>query len=647
MMPYIALLIQLLAVGTTSGGNDRVVVTPAAPRLGEHVTVFYRTAGAPAGFTTAGEITLEVYTSDRMDYPDGNLSHYPMARNGADWSASFALADTQANAMFFRFTSGDLVDDNNDNVWYAMVYGVDGKPVRSAHFSVSWLYGYGVGSFRRQRNSQLNQQEIAEELSLYPDNFSAAQWNWMALLHGGANDSVREAIRTDLDRFYAKARGNDSLMAFYPSLFEQAGDSARAKAILKEGIALNEHGFVAFEAKTSEARSTPDPTARPRLLQQVLRDFPDMPTERKQMVRQFLAFYATRAGQIDIALDAVKGLSSPSLQNLEALSRELLKRGERLEDAVNFAKECVKLSGRPDLKMRKNFKTEKEWNEYVLDTRSTEWQLLGDICVKKGRTDSAVTAFGEAYTLSRGEDADIAYRYVAALGATGKYGMAVDKGMEAVGNAQETDSLLTQVKLYYAKGEGAESFDVLTSGKKADFALRLNRAHEQKSASMRLKVEKARISLPPSEFTLNDLEGRPVRLSSLKGKVVVVDFWATWCGPCRMSFPFLQKVCDKYRDNPAVVVLAIDCWERQPTPAQKLTAVKQFQSSNKYSWDVLLDDKGEVATQYGVTGIPTKFIIDRSGMIAFKSIGFSGPDMEEELTQQIEVLLSESAAKTE
>ena len=643
MMHVLALLIPLLAAGSPGGTNDRVVISPAAPRIGDEVTVVYRAADAPAGFTAATEISLDVYTADKPFYPDGNLTQYPMVRNGSDWKATFVVADTQANALFFRFTTGELVDDNNENVWFSMVYGRDGRPVRSAHYSISWLYGYGVGTFKRDRNPELNQKEIAEELSLYPDNLAAAQGKWGQMFRPGVADSIRTAIRKEVDSFYARIGGNDSLMSFFPPLYEMAGDSARARAIRKEGTAKAPHGFVALETRTNDARTAPDMGMRVKLLKQILIDFPEAPATRTQMIRQFIAYYALKAGDLGAALEGVLAISPPPRTVYEAIAKEMVKRGERLDAAGYLADKCTELSKVPDSWMRRNFKTEKEWNEYVLDTRSMDWQLLGDVYAARGKQDSAVTAFSEAYTLSRGEDPDITHRYVVALGASARYGKAVDIGMEAVAKAQDTDSLITEMKHSFAKMEGSGTFDALPGPKKAEFGLRLTHAREQKSASMRAKVEKSRIHQPIFDFSLNDLEGKPVRLSSLKGKVVVMDFWATWCGPCRQSFPLLQKVYDRYRKNPAVVILAIDCWERQPDVATTLATVKQFQLTNKYTWQVLLDNEGDVATKYGVTGIPTKFVVDRNGTVAFKSIGFSGPDMEEELTQQIEILLGESA----
>ncbi|MBS1563529.1 MAG: TlpA family protein disulfide reductase, partial [Bacteroidetes bacterium] len=142
-------------------------------------------------------------------------------------------------------------------------------------------------------------------------------------------------------------------------------------------------------------------------------------------------------------------------------------------------------------------------------------------------------------------------------------------------------------------------------------------------------------------FTLKDLDGNAVSLASLKGKVVVLDFWATWCGPCKKSFPAMQMAVDKYRNNKDVVFLFIDTWEHTDNPAP---AVKQYITGEKYTFQVLLDPKDEVTKSnsvvdsYKVTGIPTKFVIGANGQIMYRLTGFSGGNdtAVEELSAMIE-----------
>lgn len=117
-------------------------------------------------------------------------------------------------------------------------------------------------------------------------------------------------------------------------------------------------------------------------------------------------------------------------------------------------------------------------------------------------------------------------------------------------------------------------------------------------------------------FTLTDTEGNSVTLSDLKGKVVFLDFWATWCPPCRESLPHTQSLSQHEKAKAGdLVVLAVNARE----DAEK---VKQFMQEKGFTFRVLLDKDGAVMDMYKVQGIPTFVLIDREGKVAWVQIGF-------------------------
>lgn len=122
-----------------------------------------------------------------------------------------------------------------------------------------------------------------------------------------------------------------------------------------------------------------------------------------------------------------------------------------------------------------------------------------------------------------------------------------------------------------------------------------------------VEVAMAREGEPAPDFALNTLNGDTVRLSDLRGQAVVINFWATWCGPCKVEIPLFEHVYQRNKDK-GLVVLGVNVQEQAP-------GVAQFVSEFGMSFPVVLDESGQVSTLYRVRGLPTSIFISPDGKL--------------------------------
>jgi len=125
------------------------------------------------------------------------------------------------------------------------------------------------------------------------------------------------------------------------------------------------------------------------------------------------------------------------------------------------------------------------------------------------------------------------------------------------------------------------------------------------------------------EFALPDLDGKIVKSGDLKGKVVILDFWATWCPPCRQEIPHFVALQSKYRNQGlAIVGLSLD--------QGGASVVRPFAEEHNVNYMMLIANDETAMGYGGITGIPTTFVIDKDGKIVKRFLGYTDPEVFEE-----------------
>lgn len=151
-------------------------------------------------------------------------------------------------------------------------------------------------------------------------------------------------------------------------------------------------------------------------------------------------------------------------------------------------------------------------------------------------------------------------------------------------------------------------------------------ANKQSTAPVSTQTNGLVIGAKAPDFELKTITGEPAKLSSFKGKKVMLNFWATWCPPCKAEMPEIEQFYKQ--GNKDVVILAVNIDSQND--------VKGFADKNGITFPILLDTDGKVNSTYGILSIPTTYFIDRNGVIQNKYTGAMTLDMMKQFTDQIQ-----------
>jgi len=328
-------------------------------------------------------------------------------------------------------------------------------------------------------------------------------------------------------------------------------------------------------------------------------------------------------------------------KGFQAMARELLARQQLKKGNIDLAELLIKKAMDSAKKAMEKLDTSKGV------TRNGQMNQRGNpktayynyantysqILLKKGKLVEAYQWAKEAYDNSNKKNLDINGQYLNMLLATNRMAEAFPMMEAAIKEGRASEEIKNRLEDAYKASKGTvEGYEI--------YAAALDKEFRDK---IRGEVAKMILKKPAVMFTLKDVNGKSVSLQDYKGKIVVLDFWATWCGPCKKSFPAMQMAVTKYKNDPNVKFLFIHTWERgKIDPA---IDAKKYVKDNHYSFEVLVDRKdpntlvNKVVTDYGIDGIPAKFVVDGNGYIRFELTGFSGGNEAavEEISAMIEL----------
>ncbi len=602
-----------------------VIIDPPAPVLGSAITVTYHTDHADARLNGVGAFNGQalIWRSDEAPI----FVEWPMTKKNGAWTGTLRVQDSTWRAGLVRFATPDekRVDDNQGTYWTFLVHGKNGKPVRGAYLALANTYMSRFPGFRRKKNLEEARTALDRENALYPGQRQSIFQSWeIELAEKRGDKDIKTRISKELARMVNNAPEDRELLQTARTWYRRLRMKDKQKELDAMILKLDPHGETARQIALEKLFTERDPKKRADAAMGFLREYPDADNQQKSSVVSILA----RAERIEEALKVLSSMPRPAGSLYNTIAWTLIEKKKDLEKGVELAERAIMLLREPSPESKASYYSNHFWNEsnrsslgYALDTYAYGLHQLG-------RLQEALDAYAEAFALTDGNNPDINRRYVECSLEAGDNERALDVVREALEHGNSNDALLKLgKKAFAALNSSGKGFDAFVAEARAKAVERF-----------RTELMENRINQPAPSFTAVNTAGETIVLEKLKGKVVVLDFWATWCGPCKAAFPYVQKVYEKYRANPNVVILAVNTWESTKGEKRK-KAVNAFIKKNKYTFPVIFDESG-IVDAYGVEGIPTQFFIDRDGAIQFKEIGFKGPNMAEQMTIMIDMLLS-------
>ncbi len=639
---YLLVLPAMLVCQTLFAQNSHLTISEQYPSQGQPISVTYD----PVGTKLDGkqDIKATVYYVDGKKNPAADIE----LKLEGKLLKGYLTISVAAKGFFFKIHKDTMVDNNNGKGYFYMVYN-EKQPIQGAYASEALFYmGMGNAFAKVPADKAQVLKLYKQEIATFPESEKEYGMGYYRALSMSTDQEDMALLKDKVGEL--KNSNNEKDMTMAVSILTMQKKKPEADSLLAMIKRRYPDGNVTKNEIINNILREKDVKKQDSLYQAFLHKFPenalDQPGSIYELIRRQLVLGYLKINDIASCEKYIALINDKTMlfQTLNSVAWQEAEKGENLEMAERLSKQSVDIvNALVSNPVVGSYMTPEQAKSNIQGFTYMVGDTYAYILYKEGKYDEALKVQKPLYDkqITKG-GGPVTLHYAQIVMAGKDYAQAKEVAETAMKSPGASDEWEAMLKECYIKINGSDKgYDqyIASLQKLNDERIQKQRQKLQEefnkeeenvkkeAANTVVDFSKDMINTPAPAFTLKGMDGKVVSLNDLKGKTVVVDFWATWCGPCKMSFPGMQMAVNKYKDDPNVVFLFVDTWE---TGNDYVSQVKKFITNNIYTFHVLMDEKnadgkqGKVVSAFDVSGIPTKFIIDKNGNIRFKYTGYSG-----------------------
>jgi thiol-disulfide isomerase/thioredoxin len=623
----LSLILILLASGCQKYDYNGVFsYEPTQPENSENILIKYFADGTKLSDAKTIDMTIYQYGVDLI-----STSQFSMEKVGKGWVKSFT-PDSSTTGIIITFKDSQLIDNNNAQGYTIYFSDKNGNTLPGA------MAGYYVALsqwgtwYAELKSDNISTSKKFEDIFLkFPEIKNEFLSFYLYTLSRLGTKDALDKIELEISTLKAKEVLTEDdliIIAKYSSILKNDEVTKKYEELILKDYPDSKFAQEIEAQKMSSAKSAKD---LKNIFNQFRTKFPNSELNTISSYRVLRRFIDD--DEITEAINTSEELEEIAHPYAFVYSVNKLISKEDLQNALKLSQIGVK-STRMNYENPKspqpNYLSKKDWDKERENYLGEMLKLKAIVLDKLDNSNDALQNAKEAQKILEGNDVELNELYSSLLVKLEKYKKAKEVIEDYLTSNKSNSKIIEYLETAYVK----------INGSKDGYSEYVSGFSDIGKAKLIEKLKAKMINEPAPDFILNDINGNSFKFSDFKGKTVVIDFWATWCGPCVRSFPAMQEANDKFKDNKNIEFLFVNTWERVDN---KIENAAKFIKDNDYDLTVLMDLDNEVISKYKVTGIPTKFIVGPDQNIKFMSVGFAGTN--EELVVELSSMIELASSK--